>query len=238
MAGHTLDLEMDKLKRIPRDRYTLVAIDQTHQRLIKGGLIPDYCFTLDLCDFADKGFWVETENTVLVAPTTGNMKNVLAWKGEVSLYKMTASTGSDIDKMFNGMQEGDFEDIGHQFCMATVGLSVLQMCVQAELPSWWIGLDFGYLDKDKKHRFCQGYGDKLETNARTQRPDYEFTFDNGKKFYAPATYMEFARYFMVYASDKKYKLNYASPGGWLECVVDPRYTPYINIIGIEKLGEK
>jgi len=224
MAGHTLDLQMENLKAIDRDKYILVVIDQTHQRLITDKIIPDYCFTLDMKDFANRGFWIETENTCLVAPTVGNWDNIVRWQGEKALYKLVANTGTGIDYLFNKMQDGEFEDIGTQSCMQTVGLSVLQFCVYTQLPSYWVGLDFGYVDNVM---FCDGYKERLEITKEKHTATRRLTFNDGRILDTTEEYIGFGGQFLKFMLYHKYVMNYCSPGGFFDCIEDPRYNPYI-----------
>lgn len=209
MAGKSIDNELPKLKKIPRENYRLITIDQTQWRLVEEGLKPDLMFTMDFLNFSDLGFWIGMKNTALVAPCSANGENLKAWKGTRYIYRSVSLGNKEHDAEYN-QKTVMAGDIGVQYCLSNVGLSVLQFVESIKAESWWIGLDFGFIDNKS---YFDGLEKKLGGFFMVPRTVEMPKLGN---FKTNDTYIRFAFEFLDYLNKHDYDINYASKGGFLD----------------------
>lgn len=209
VAGKSLDYAIPKIKKLDRDSYKLITIDQTQFKLVDAGLKPDLMFTMDFLNFCNLGFWVGMKNTSMVAPCSANGDNLKAWKGHKYIYRSVDIKNTDIAREYNQktLMAGD---IGVQYCLSNVGLSVLQFCESIQANTYWCGLDFGFIDGNL---YCDGIIKKLKAHGLYKK---QVVIDELGNFDTTETYIGFAIEFLLYLNSHDYKINYCSRGGFFD----------------------
>ena len=209
VAGKSLDFAIPKIKKLDPESYRLVTIDQTQFKLVEAGLKPDLMFTMDFLNFAELGFWVGQKHTAMVAPCSANTDNLKGWKGQKYIYRSVDVSGTSNAREYNQktLLAGD---IGVQYCLSNVGLSVLQFCESIKAKSYWCGLDFGFIDNKS---YADGIYEKFGGFFTTPRDMHLGELGN---FWTNKSYLTFGLEFLAYLNKHDYDIGYCSRGGFFD----------------------
>ena len=209
MAGKSLDFALPKISKLDRGKYRLITIDQTQYRLVEEKLKPDLMFSMDFMNFGELGFFTGMKDTAMVVPCSANTDNVKRWKGMKYIYRSVALGNDELSRAYNQktLLAGD---IGIQYNLSNIGLSVLQFCETIKAKSYWVGLDFGFIDNKT---FFDGLYEKFGGVFPVAR---EIQVNEMENFYTNKQYAVFALSFLNYLTAHKYEIGYCSRGGLLD----------------------